>query len=566
MIGGKAVGMLLSRAILRQTDPKWRERLEEHDSFYVAADIFYQFLVQNDCWWARQKLTGRTEMKADLEEVRTRILRGTFPPYLMNRFSDMIDYFGQSPIVVRSSSLMEDAFSNAFAGTYESVFCANQGSRRERLDDFLRAVRRVYASSLSEKALAYRAKRNILEHDEQMALLVQRVSGVQYDSVFYPHLAGVGLSFNPYVWSSEIDPEAGVVRLVAGLGTRAVDRADDDYTRIVALNAPFKRPEGDRDDIRKHSQKRVDHLDLLRNSQMTRYFDELAALSPTLPKDLMASTEMGVDRDGRIAPGAPYIDLDRTLRQLPLVDDLRALLSTLRTAYGCPVEIEFTVNITERDTYRINLLQCRPLQIKEQNGRVEVPKSLSAENLLLKANGAVLGTNRTLKVSRIIYVVPSAYAALPTRFRFSVAKAIGKVARLHGKMDEGAQMLIGPGRFGTTMPELGVPVTFSDIGSVQVICELDTMHEGLNPDLSLGTHFFHELTECDMLYIGYISARKENVINRDYFEGADNQLTCLLPDESRWSDVLRVLDFTPERPLGLYANHLEQQALLYFGR
>ncbi len=564
MIGGKSVGMLLSRAILKRADPKWNTLLEDHDSFYVAADIFYQFLVQNDCWWIRRRQADRTSKSDGFEEVRTRVLKGTFPPYLLSRFSDMLDYFGQSPIIVRSSSLMEDAFGNAFAGTYESIFCANQGSRHERLEEFLRAVRRVYASSLSEKAFTYRAKRNVLEHDEQMALLVQRVSGNQYDSVFYPHLAGVGLSFNPYVWSSEIDPEAGVVRLVVGLGTRAVDRADDDYTRIIALNAPFKRPEGDRSDIRKHSQKRVDHLDLTRNTQAERYFDEITRLCPKLPKNLLSSAETVVDRDGRIAPGIDYIDLDRTLKQFPLADDLRALLATLRTAYDRSVEVEFTINIADDTRYRMNLLQCRPLQIKEHDGHIEIPKSPRPEDILMKAEGAVLGTYRTMNVSRIIYVVPSVYATLPTRDRFTVAKVIGKISRLPRQDDDGAQVLVVPGRFGTTMPELGVPVAFSEIGSIQVICELDTMHEGLNPDLSLGTHFFHELAECNMLYIGHVAARKGNIFNYTYFEGADNQLPRLLPDETMWSDALRVLDFEGDPKLHLYANHVEQQALLYF--
>ena len=162
----------------------------------------------------------------------------------------MLDYFGQSPIIVRSSSLLEDNYGNAFAGKYESVFCANQGPHAKRLQDFLSAVKTVYASTMSEKALRYRAQRGLLDRDEQMSLLVQRVSGGCYGSLFFPQIAGVGLSRNPYVWSECIDPAAGVVRLVFGLGTRAVDRSDDDYTRIVALNAPERRPESDFDEVR----------------------------------------------------------------------------------------------------------------------------------------------------------------------------------------------------------------------------------------------------------------------------------------------------------------------------
>ena len=200
----------------------------------------------------------------------------------------MLDYFGQSPIIVRSSSLLEDGFGNAFTGKYDSVFCPNQGSPQERLDAFLSAVRNVYASTMSPEALLYRADRGLIDRDEQMAILVQRVSGAVYGHLFYPQVAGVGLSYNPYVWSEQIDPEAGVLRLVFGLGTRAVDRSDDDYTRLVALNAPQRRPEAN-GPAPADSQRRVDLLDLRANRFTSERIDDVASTSPDLPIDLPVS-------------------------------------------------------------------------------------------------------------------------------------------------------------------------------------------------------------------------------------------------------------------------------------
>ena len=171
-------------------------------------------------------------------------MNGAFPNYIIERFTDLLDYFGPSPIVVRSSSLLEDSFESTFAGVSKSIFCINQGSSDERLRDFISAVQTVYASTMSEEALKYRSARGLLDRDEQMAVLVQRVSGVLQGRFFFPHVAGVGLSFNPYVWSEEIDPTAGVMRLVFGLGTRAVSASDGDYTRMVALGAPEKQIEG----------------------------------------------------------------------------------------------------------------------------------------------------------------------------------------------------------------------------------------------------------------------------------------------------------------------------------
>ena len=262
MIGGKSAGMLLSRAIIRRDRPELSGALEHHDSFFIGSDVFYTFLVNNDCWWDRQRQKDAEAFLTGLDAVRQRIIEGTFPDYIVRRFEDMLEYFGNAPIIVRSSSLLEDNFGNAFSGKYDSVFCPNQGSPRQRLDALLDAIRGVYASTMSAEALNYRKRRGVLERDEQMALLVQRVSGSTYGRYFFPQLAGVLYSFNPYVWSREIDPEAGVMRLVFGLGTRAVDRSDDDYTRVVALNAPDRRPESSFDAVKRHTQRRVDVIDL----------------------------------------------------------------------------------------------------------------------------------------------------------------------------------------------------------------------------------------------------------------------------------------------------------------
>ena len=124
-------------------------------------------------------------------------------------------------------------------------------------------------------------------------------------------------------------------------------------------------------------------------------------------------------------------------------------------------------------------------------------------------------------------------------------------------------MLIGPGRFGTKMPELGVPVSFSEIDKVSVLCEIDAIHEGLTPDLSLGTHFFHELVEMNMLYLGLFHKREPNFLNSAWLDESPNLLTQLLPDEAALSQVVRLIDPPNGQELMLHADHLEQKAILY---
>ena len=300
LIGGKSAGMLLSRAIIEKENPKWLKELETHDSFFIGSDVFYTFIIHNKCWWDRRELLKQKSFtEEEINSVIQKILDGDFPNDIKSQFTEMIDYYGQLPIIVRSSSLLEDAYGNAFSGKYESVFCANQGNPDERLKCFIDAVKIVYASTLKMEALSYREHFNLLDREEQMALLVQRVSGSKYENYYYPQVSGVGFSFNPFVWSNEIDPQSGLLRLVFGLGTRAVDRSDDDYTRIIALNSPTKRPEYKLDEVNKYSQKKIDIIDLRSNSNITRLFEEVVKNEPNIPIDKFATKDPDIDERGK---------------------------------------------------------------------------------------------------------------------------------------------------------------------------------------------------------------------------------------------------------------------------
>jgi pyruvate, water dikinase len=568
LIGGKSVGMLLARAILEQVRPRWTEVLEQHDSFFIGSDVFYTFLVTNGLWWVRQHQQHSGNFIAGAEAARRGILVGAFPEHIENQFSSMLDYFGQSPIIVRSSSLLEDNFGNAFAGKYESVFCVNQGPRHKRLEDFLAAVRTVYASTMSEEALSYRARRGMLERDEQMALLVQRVSGAAYGDVFHPQVAGVGLSFNPYVWSHDIDPTAGVLRLVYGLGTRAVDRHDDDYTRVVALNAPERRPEGSSEEAKQNTQKRVEVLNLEANQLQAEYFCDVASRSEDIPLDLFASRDEELIRRARQAGSEPPFAYTLTFKNLlnntEFVSNMREMLQVLQSAYDYPVETEFAANFLPDGTHTINLLQCRPFQCKSETVISNPPENIEPDDLVASAVGAVIGHSRMLNVDRFIYVKPSFYSELSVSDRHLVARLIGKI--VHAEEDSKPEnvMLLGPGRWGTTTPWLGVPIRFSDISTVAVLCEIVAMREGLVPDVSLGTHLFGEMVEMDMLYVALFPEKEGNSLNDDFFANNKNRLCDLVPGSEKWANGVRVIDASDAGvTIKLNANTLDQKVVCY---
>ncbi len=551
MVGGKALGMLLARAILTASGPRWKELLESHDSFYIGSDVFYTYLVQNDCWWLRRLDRDFDAYLQRAAEVRQRILRGAFPKYIEEQFTELLSYFGQSPLIVRSSSLLEDSYGNSFSGKYESVFLANQGSPDERLGAFLDAVRAVYASTMSEASLTYRQYRNVLDRDEQMGLLVQRVSGEMHDNLFFPHAAGVGFSFNPFVWREDIDPTAGVLRLVFGLGTRAVERADDDYARLVALNAPLRQPQGASDGEREFSQRRVDLLDLAANQMSTRDFHGVTTCLPPWLRSMFvtSTTPGGADGESLFGDeGRPAFDVltfQRMLSKTGFVEAMRELCRTIEDAYEYPVDVEFTANFSSEQDFRLNLLQCRPFPVKIEGeaAQVGLPERLPPEKVVLESHGPIIGHSRDMAIDALIYVAPAAYSELSMSDRYSLARLIGRVVHTIGPAGRTPRiMLVGPGRWGTSMPALGLPVTFNEIRRASVMCELALMHEGLVPDVSLGTHFFNDIVELDMLYLAVNPGREGHSLNEEMILGGLNRLEGLLPDTGKWSRVLHVIE------------------------
>lgn len=532
-VGGKTLGMLVSRAVLRDRDPDLASRLEAHDSFFVGAEVFVTFLVQNGVWWLREDQKKPEKFLVGLDEGRRRTLNGIFPEHINEQFRGMLDYFGESPYIVRSSSILEDARGNAFSGKYESVFVVNRGSREERMRALLDAVRRVYASVLEEEALRYRRRRGLLESEERMALLIMRVSGAAHGRYYYPQAAGVGLSYNPFVWHPDIDPRAGVLRLVFGLGTRAVDRSDDDYTRLVALNAPTRRPEASFEEVRDHSQRRMDCLDLMEGTFLSVPFGEVLEEQVDYPADLYL-TPTDVE-------GYPCITFERLLQETKVAEDLRRMLRVLEEAYEAPVDIEFALNFIADGTYRIHLLQCRTFQVRREGAGLTSAVS-GKQTRLMTAHGAVIGVSREVRLTRIVYVVQETYAKLNEQERYAVARLIGRLNPSHPVGDRGL-MLIGPGRWGTHSPALGIPVHFGEISRASVICEVVAMHERLIPDVSLGTHFFNDLVEHDMMYVAYFPKKTGNSVDEEWFRNAPSRLLELEPSAGALEHVVRVIDF-----------------------
>ncbi|MEP7162099.1 MAG: PEP/pyruvate-binding domain-containing protein, partial [Dermatophilaceae bacterium] len=545
-IGGKSVGMLLARAIL--SGERFAERMEPHDSYFVGSDLFYTYIVANGWWklWASQ----RTEQGYETAgvELHACLAQGRFPRAVREQFLQMLEYFGQSPIIVRSSSLLEDNFGNAFAGKYDSVFCANQGSPDVRFQALEDAVRTVYASAMSPEALSYRRERGLADLDEQMAVLIQRVSGDHHGRYFFPHAAGVGNSANLYVWEPDLDSSAGMIRLVVGLGTRAVDRTTQDYARIVALDAPTRPVRIDEADAARYSQHGVDLLDLDANELVTVPVAQIAELDIACDWGLFLSTDVATLRRlrelGRWPDKPPVVvDFRRMLGETEVPALLREALRTVAAAYDHPVDVEFTVNFNASGQPRISLVQCRPLQTRGLGEAVAMPDAQAAAGALISTVGNFMGGNVRLPIEYVVMVRPDRYLELGQQERYAVARRIGRLNRsLKGR----SFLLIGPGRWGTTTPSLGVPVHFTEIAGAAALCEVTYPAGDFRPELSYGSHFFQDLVESGIFYVAVFDEREDVVFAPQRILERDNVIAEVDPDggpDGGPDDVIHVARF-----------------------
>lgn len=563
-IGGKACGMLLARKIIETELPDFLPRAEAHDSFYIGDHVFYTFLVYNDLWGLRIEQKGDEGYFTLAEKMSQGMLAGTFPKSIHEKFQRMLEYFGQSPIIVRSSSLLEDGFGNAFAGKYESVFCVNRGTPAERLQSFENAVRRVYASTMNPSALAYRAARGLKDKDEQMSILVQRVSGSVRGDLLYPSAAGVGYSYDPYNWDRDVDPLRGMLRMVCGLGTRAVDRTGVDYPRVIHIDRPLLTTTTDLDEQVRFSQHYADALDLRGNKLVHVPLERFLPSASETYRDYVCERDRAAER--RLAAMGKHRDIwfgtcHGFTQNEAFLSDMERILAALQKAYDYPVDIEFTVNLAPDGTYMICLLQCRPLQVLRNSNHVELPGPDQLD-MLFESCGTSMGVSQKRTIDTVVVVDAKAYHELPYREKSEIVRTVSDV-NAACRADARSAMLLSPGRVGTSSPELGVPLAFSDLSQFSVIVEYDDAESGFLPELSFGSHMFQDLVESGIFYTAlFSSGTKKATFDMDVLSRRDGEKPEMIMPE-KFHDVVHVYD-TTGKGLTLYYDMMSGRTVCGF--
>ena len=554
-IGGKSAGLLLAYKILQGTAAEIFDQIHLPRSYFIGADVFYDFMSGNHLEFLNQKYKTVEQIRDDYPMIQEQYAHARFPEEIAHQLREILREVGNTPLIVRSSSLLEDNFGMSFAGKYLSIFCPNQGTIKENLRDLTLAIRQVYASVFGPDALMYRRHVGLLDYDERMAILLQEVQGERHHQYYFPALAGVAYSYSPMVWNTRLKREDGFIRLVMGLGTRAVDRIAGDYPRMVNLSHPQLRPESMPKDIRYYSQHFVDVLDLEQNTLTTLPVESVLD-SNYNPLRWLISVDDGetIHQPLYIMPhmdSAQFVlTFSGLLQRSEFVPLMKTVLSRLAGQYEQPVDIEFAVSITpgrDKPNLAFHLLQCRPQNQWSADSREvqPIPTDLLAEDKILLCTRMV-PQGQVSQVEYIIYVDSEAYYQLDTLEKHSeVARWIGQLnTALEGK----TFILVGPGRWGSSDPMQGVPVTYADIFNTSALVEVASNKSGFNSEPSYGTHFFQDLVEAQIYPLAVHPAEPGDYLNWDFIRQSGNQTPNFLAKQTDASRCIKLIHIPTERP------------------
>ena len=545
-LGGKSAGLFLAEQIVRKCrrDHPSFANIRVPKTWYITSDVLTGFLGYNNLNEViQQKYKDINQVRLEYPRIIQTFKNCSFPVDIVQGLSSILDDFEGVPLIVRSSSLLEDSLGSSFSGKYRSLFLANQGAKQECLEALTDAIAEVYASVFGPDPISYRAERGLLDSAEAMGIMIQEVVGTRVGDYYLPGFAGVIFSRNEFRWSPRIAPEDGLVRLVPGLGTRAVDRTGDDYPVLLAPHQPGLRVNVAIDEIVRYSPRKIDVINLKTNTFETVDINDLLRRHgkeiPGIEKIVSicdgehirkpVGKDIGFNREDLV------VTFDGLIEDTAFIEDVKGLMEVLEKQLGTPVDIEFA-----SDGEHFYLLQCRPQSYLPGCGPAPIPKDIAEDKVLFLAN-RYISNGHVPDITHVVYVDPEHYDGLPSPASMArLGQAIGKLNKL---LPRRKFILLGPGRWGSRGDlKLGVRVTYADISNTAVLMEIARRKGNYVPDLSFGTHFFQDLVEADIRYVPLYPDDEKAAFNKNFFRKADNILPELLPEYADLADTLTVID------------------------
>lgn len=335
-----------------------------------------------------------------------------------------------------------------------------------------------------------------------------------------------------------------MLRMVMGLGTRAVERTPGDYPRLVGLDRAQANMRTTIADRHKYSQRQVDVLDLKEKEFKTIALREILDLLPAQHKKMVLSRDTDAEKllaQRRIYRKIYFADCQGLVDRNEFIDMMRRMMKMLETEYSRPVDVEFAVTMSEEGRWNVNLLQCRPLH-EYMSEKVEIPEGIDDE-LLFDVRRTSMRRSKTERMHYIVWVDPQKYYECPYAKKPDVGRLIGRINN-YFEDTEYKLMLLVPGRIGTSSPELGVPVVYADISQFGAICEVAYGKVGYHPDLSYGSHMFQDMVEADVYYGAINENSKTRLYHPEMLERYPEVLADLVPGEEELWEIVKVYDMT----------------------
>lgn len=500
-LGGKARGLAFVASMLRQHgefDKKYNNiDIIVPQTLVITTDGFESFVEENN-------LQYLSTAEVTDQEIANKFTAAHFPKWIeedLRAYLSKVNY----PLAVRSSSLLEDAQFRAYAGLYHTYMIANNcDDLEQRLDRLIKAIKLVYASTYYHGPRAFSKRVGHRTEEEKMAVIIQQLVGEQYGESFYPAVSGVAQSRNYYPFS-RMKPEEGIATIALGLGKMVVE--GEKTLRFSPAHPNILPQLSIVEDILKNAQRTFYSLsmddescDLEINDGANLEKRDIMSASDEHPVKLLASTYIPEEhriRDTTHVPGHRVLTFSYLLkhRQFPLAEILKDGLEMGTRGMGCPVELEFSINLCKDSG-------CRPqfafLQLRPMTARAELIDVKISEEDVKKSfcfSNSALGNVVNNDIKDIIYVKPDAFDPAKT------IEIAGEISRFNASLVKSGRkyLLIGPGRWGSADRWLGIPVSWADISGVGAIIE--TTSDKLRAEPSQGSHFFHNITTLGINYI-----------------------------------------------------------------
>lgn len=522
-LGGKARGLAFLNSLVYKhhlADKYENVKISIPRTVVIATDYFDQFIIENDLQYV---------IDSDIsdDEILSEFVSSRLPEPLVEELRAFLETT-RSPLAVRSSSKLEDSSYQPFAGVYSTYMIPLAENRDQMLRMLGKAIKSVYASVFYSGSRAYIQTTGNLLSEEKMAVVVQSICGSEHEGLYYPMLSGVARSVNFYPIGNE-KPEDGIVDLAFGLGKTVVDggnslRFSPKFPKkILQLSEPKL--------ALRDTQKMMYALDLRpgafkisKNEGVNLAHVQIADVLPQYTYPEMVASTFSLENNrmvpGITARGPRIISFDALLKygRYPLAQIIKDLLEICRNELMCDIEMEFAADLEQKDggtRMNMKLLQVRPVGEYSSDSSFSIDKVCEEMSHVLVRSSKALGSGRSEGITHIIHVPSDIFDSARTK---EMAQEIAEFNNMV-KNEGGSYLLIGPGRWGSSDPWLGIPVMWSEISEARMIVE--SAIPGYQIEPSQGTHFFQNITSLGVGYLTIDTVRKDGFIDEDAIAGLE---------------------------------------------